>query len=136
MPGTETLIKSQGVTDPRGEPDIVILLNGHAVKFLFMFLPIDQGCSRSWSEKLHYAVSNHHCRDEWLVTVARIKDRVISLKQDTYIIPIQQASGNMPCEFTETVVTYVQSSQNSGTDGGNDLQAPPQTEGPLAEDNS
>lgn len=64
MPGTETLIKSQGVTDPRGEPDIVILLNGHAVKFLFMFLPIDQGCSRSWSEKLHYAVSNHHCRDE------------------------------------------------------------------------
>ena len=70
-----------------------------------MFLPPDQGCSHSWSEMLQYAVSNGHCRDEWLVTVARIKDRVFSPKQGTYIIPIQQAPGSMPFEFTETVVT-------------------------------
>lgn len=38
-------------------------------------------------------------------------------------------------ELTDAVATCIQSSQNSSTDGGNDLQAPLQTEEPLAVDN-
>lgn len=59
------------VRSPRGEPIIVILLNGHVVILLSkqMSIPMDLCFSQFWSEELPFAVGSSLCRDSYLVKV-------------------------------------------------------------------
>lgn len=75
-PGGQPLAKE--VTGPRVEPPIAILLNGHVVKWLSIwlhFIPMHLGCSQPWHE------NSGHWKGASLVKELRKGDTVLSPKQ-------------------------------------------------------